>query len=97
MLVYFHFYAFNNDKLENDNDDIYPDELKHKLENEDPCEASFFTFQQKSMIENLRLSCLIKNTFPCHIDRMPYLNSNIPSKVFYTSVGSDILRIARTT
>ena len=45
MLVYFHFYAFNNDKFENDNDDIYPDELKHKLENEDPCEASFFTFQ----------------------------------------------------
>ena len=26
---------------------------------------------------------------------MPYLDSNIPSKVFYASVGSEILRIAR--
>ena len=42
MLVYFHFYTFNNDKLENDYNDIYLDELKHKLENEDPCEASFY-------------------------------------------------------
>ena len=42
MLVYFHFYTFNNDKLENDYNDIYPDELKHKLENEDPYEASFY-------------------------------------------------------
>ena len=27
---------------------------------------------------------------------MPYLDSNIPSKVFYALVGSEILRIART-
>ena len=49
------------------------------------------------MIENLQLSCLIKNAFPFYVDRMPYLDSNIPSKVFYKSVGSDIPRIARTT
>jgi len=28
---------------------------------------------------------------------MPFLDSNIPSKIFYASVGSEILRIARTT
>ena len=28
---------------------------------------------------------------------MPYLDSNIPFKIFYASVGSEILCIARTT
>ena len=28
---------------------------------------------------------------------MPYLDSNIPSKIFYALVGSEILRIAGTT
>jgi len=28
---------------------------------------------------------------------MPFLSSNLPSKIFYASVGSEILRIVRTT
>ena len=28
---------------------------------------------------------------------MPYLDSNIPSKIFYSTIGSEVLRFARTT
>ena len=43
-------------------------------------------------------TCLFdkKDAFPLSIVRMPYLCSNMPSKIFYASVGSEILRLART-
>lgn len=28
---------------------------------------------------------------------MPYLNRNIPSSIFYASIGSEVVRFARTT
>ena len=28
---------------------------------------------------------------------MPYLNSNIPSEIFHTSIGSEIIRITKRT
>ena len=37
-----------------------------------------------------------KNAFSFYINRMPYLDINIPSKTFYALVGSEILRIFRT-
>ena len=47
---------------------------------------------------NLPLSYLIKEMpFPFYINRMLYLDSNIPSKTFYASISSKILRIARKT
>ena len=38
-----------------------------------------------------------RNVFPFYINRMLYLNCNMPSKILYVSVGSEILRIARTS
>ena len=35
--------------------------------------------------------------FPFSIVRMPYITSNMPSKIFYSSLGAEILRIGRTT
>ena len=35
--------------------------------------------------------------FPFHVNRMPYLDSNIASKIFHVSIGSEILSISRTT
>ena len=52
-------YTFNNDELENDYKDIWPDELELKKENEDPCTVVFELFNGE-VIENLELSCLIK-------------------------------------
>ena len=34
--------------------------------------------------------------FPFHFNRMLYLDSNIPSQIFYASIESENLRIART-
>ena len=49
-------------------------------------------------VPNLQRSFLIKkDPFPFYINNMHYLDSNIPSKIFYASVGLEILRIARTT
>ena len=55
-------------------------------------------FQQKSMIENLQLSCLIKEMemYLTFISVHPYFDSNIPCNIFYVSIGSQILCIART-
>ena len=38
-----------------------------------------------------------KGTFPIYINHMSYLGSNMLSKIFYASVGSEVLHIARTT
>ena len=57
-----------------------------------------FTFQQKSMIKHLQLCCWIKEMpLSLNLNRMTYLNRNVPSKIFYASIVSEILRIVRTT
>ena len=38
-----------------------------------------------------------RNVLPFYINRMLYLNCNMPSKILYVSVGSEMLRIARTS
>ena len=38
-----------------------------------------------------------RDNFPFSIVRMPHLDSNIPTKMFYSSYGAEILRIARVT
>ena len=38
-----------------------------------------------------------RDAFPFTIVRMPYKASNIPSRIFFASVGAEILRIAGTT
>ena len=38
-----------------------------------------------------------RNTLPIYINHMSYLDRNIPSKIFYASIGSEILNIVRIT
>ena len=80
-----HLFAFNNDKFKNNYGDIYPDELELTKENEGHCKISFFDKRPQQKL----MSHLSQYTLPY------YLDSNIPSKIFYVSIGSDILRIAR--
>ena len=38
-----------------------------------------------------------RDGFSSNINRMPYLDSNLPSKIFYSSFGSELLHTIRTT
>ena len=38
-----------------------------------------------------------RNFFPFSIVRMPYADSNMPSKICYSALGAEVLRIARAT
>ena len=37
-----------------------------------------------------------RHPFTFYINRIPYLQSNVSSNIFYVSIGSEILRIDRT-
>ena len=88
-----------NDNLEFKNNfkNIYPPELELKQENISLNEASFLDLSIK-IADGKFHTCLYdkRDAFPFSIVRMPYLSSNMPSKIFYASVGSEILRLART-
>ena len=36
------------------------------------------------------------DTFPASIVRIPYLSSNMPSKIFYASIAAEVLHIGRS-
>ena len=78
--------------------DIYPTGQELKKENDGFENASFMdlesTISDKQFILKLYNKC---DAFPFTIVRMPYLCSNIPSKIFYATIGSEILRIASCT
>ena len=38
-----------------------------------------------------------RDTFKFSVVRMPYKRSNIPQKMFYATIGADVLRICRAT
>ena len=38
-----------------------------------------------------------RNDFGFHITRLPYKSSNIPSKIFYSCVAAEVLRVCRIT
>ena len=67
--------------------DIYPEELELGKENSSNIEASFFRFGHKG--QGLKV--------PSGPLRMPYRSSNIPSNMFYSSIGAETLRIARAS
>ena len=85
-------------EFENVFQDIYPPELELKQENHNNTEASFLDLDIK--IENNKFVLGLydkRDYFPFSIVRMPFLCSNMPSKIFYSSLGAEILRIGRTT
>ena len=76
---------------------IYPPELELKEENISTSHASFLDLSIDIVDGNFITSLFDKrDAFPFSIVRMPYLSSNMPSKIFYASVCSEILRLART-
>ena len=78
--------------------EIYPPELELKKENVNNTEASFLDLDIKIRNNKFVLGLYDKREhFPFSIVRMPYITSNMPSKIFYSSLGAEILRIGRTT
>ena len=77
--------------------DIYPPELELKVEHQGT-HATFLDLDI-TIKDNIFVYKLFdkRDAFPFSIVRMPHLSSNIPSNIFYGSVFSEILRIARCT
>ena len=77
--------------------EIYPEELELKCEHEGS-HATFLDLEI-TISDGIFLYKLFdkRDNFPFFIVRMPDLNGNIPSHIFYGSVMSEILRIARST
>ena len=98
-----HTFRFIDDLIAiNDNDqflhsfkEIYPEELQLNLENS----GEHVTFLDLDLIKNDRqLDMKLfdkRDDFPFSIVRLPFASSNIPTSMFYTSVGAEILRIGR--
>ena len=88
----------DNGEFEKTFKDIYPSELELKKENSINSSATFLDLSIE--IKEGTFSTHIydkRDSFPFSITRMPYKDSNIPSKMFYGCIGAEILRIARTT
>ena len=77
--------------------EIYPSELELKCEHKG--EHATFLEIDITIKDNIFVYKLFdkRDNFPFFIVRMPDLNGNIPSHVFYGSFLSEILRIARAT
>ena len=90
--------AINDGGLfENNYMDIYPEELELKKENKEDRDATFLDLNiHINDKNNFNISLFDKrDEFPFSIVRMPFLESNIPSKMFYSSLGAEVLRIGR--
>ena len=78
--------------------EIYPPELELGRQNANTSYASFLDLSIR--IQNGKFdTCLFdkRDNFPFNIVRMPFSSSNMPSKIFYSTIGAEILRIARAT
>ena len=90
--------TFHNGELGNNYNDIYPHNLKLKKKNEDPCKVSFLELSVE--VHDRKYSTKLPDkrvVIPCYSNRMPYLDSNIPSKIFYAFGVSEFLCVAWTT
>ena len=77
--------------------EIYPQELQLKCEHQG-LHATFLELDIQ-IVEDLFIYKLFdkRDEFPFSIVRMPDLSGNIPSFIFYGSIMSEFLRIARCT
>ena len=77
---------------------IYPQELELKKETVGICDVTFLdldlTIADRKFIIKLFDQ---RDTFPFDIVRMPFILSNMPSTIFYSSIGAEILRISRAS
>ena len=77
--------------------EIYPDELELEVEHQG--DSATFLNLDVNIANNQFVYKLYdkRDAFPFSIVRMPYHSSNIPSKIFYSALVGEFLRIARST
>ena len=77
---------------------IYPVELELKKENIGYEEATFLDLNINTKNKKFAIKLYDKrDDFNFTIVRMPFLSNNMPSRIFYSSFSSELLRIARCT
>ena len=77
---------------------IYPPELELSKENKSDNRASFLDLDISLNGGTFEVGLFDKrDAFPFSIVRMPYKDSNIPSSIFYSAIGAEVLRIARVS
>jgi hypothetical protein len=78
--------------------EIYQSEMELKVENENNFSASFLDLAL-AVSEGVVDTKLFdkRDAFDFSVVRMPYKCSNIPCKMFYSTIGAEILRICRAT
>ena len=91
--------TINDDgEFEKNKDDIYPEELELKKENVGLKNASFMDLSVN--VKNKQFSLKLydkRDDFNFDIVWMPFLSNNMPSRIFYSSFASELLRYARCT
>ena len=76
--------TFNTNEFENNDNNVYSNELKLKKD-EDLCKALFLDLSIEVQDRVLNTELFDKrDAFPFYINCMPNLDSNMPSKIFYT-------------
>ena len=83
--------------FENHFHEIYPPELELKKEHGND-HASFLDLSISLREQQFDVKLFDKrDAFPFDIVRMPQRHSNIPSRIFYSAIGAEVLRIGRTS
>ena len=78
--------------------DIYPVEMELGKENDGTNSATFLDLKISIIDNKFSLGLYdMRDGFPFFIVRMPYRSSNMPSMIFYSAIGAEILRIAKVT
>ena len=87
----------DSDEFDNSYKEIYPPELQLKCEHRGT-HATFLELDISITNGNFIHKLYDKrDNFPFFIVRMPDLSSNLPENIFYSAIGSEFLRIARST
>ena len=87
----------DSDEFSMSHQDIYPPELELKVEHQGN-HATFLDLDISVNNDGFVYKLFDKrDTFPFFIVRMPYLSSNIPEFIFYGTIKSEVLRIAKNT
>jgi hypothetical protein len=89
-----------NDDLQFSNyiSEIYPPELILNKENSSPLQATYLDLE--ITVDNNKYVYKLydkRNAYPFSIVRFPFICSNIPKRMFYSTIQAEIIRIARAT
>ena len=88
----------DNGEFERNYLNIYPSELELKKENTTNDTASFLDFQLTIQEGNISTQLYDKrDSYSFKIVRLPYKSSTLPSKMFFSTISAELLRICRAT